>query len=547
MDRRNLFFILLLVWMVLPFYFKASSWLASTEWPRDPDHLRNAGHALSIQAGTPWQDPLYLGEVAWYPPLVPAIIAAISSCLNVPVILVSAKAGVHLNLIAAFLFVLMVHRLLGRMHALIAWAGFLFLLDGGLNAYSETGLSPLLDPINFMLGPFCLGLLAIHRTLDQLHRPVVPILAGTLTGLTFLGHPSAAMILLVTFACIVLIRAFRENGLKRAVNANLRGVLLFTIPFILLVSIQILPLWDRYGMERRNPYFAWIYGDIALVRLDETLMRIPFIPFTLSILGALRSIRRLNTTDVILLSAMGSAILLFLWSSVSSELFLLGRDLPLPMLVVPPYHFFYFFKILLAPFFAIGTMSVLNFGMDKLSARTATWCAPQRWVYELLTGPVSAPRFLIPSGLLLIVATLSLQIAYTMALDPGTMYNHIRKDRPDPGLMDAYDFIQANTGPNDVFLTNDHWAVHLISPSGRKVVCNDALFSNPYVDIVSRRADRDAMWEHLRNGDLAEFQATSAPYSVTHVLVPAKDTFDILGLKALHQVYSDSLVTIFRT
>jgi hypothetical protein len=83
---------------------------------------------------------------------------------------------------------------------------------------------------------------------------------------------------------------------------------------------------------------------------------------------------------------------------------------------------------------------------------------------------------------------------------------------------DAFDWIQRNTAPRDVFLATDEMALYVVSPAGRKVVANAYYFSNPYVDWDRRDRNRTRMFELLRGCDPVAFHALARLYRVNYVI-----------------------------
>ncbi len=60
------------------------AWTVSgVAYPPDVDSLRDIGSAQGIPNGDLFGDPAYAGEIRWYPPLVPALVAAASRLLGI--------------------------------------------------------------------------------------------------------------------------------------------------------------------------------------------------------------------------------------------------------------------------------------------------------------------------------------------------------------------------------------------------------------------------------------------------------------------------------
>jgi len=57
--------------------------VSGLSYPLDVDSLRDIGFAQGILDGDLFGDPVYAGEVRWYPPLVPSLAAAASRLLGI--------------------------------------------------------------------------------------------------------------------------------------------------------------------------------------------------------------------------------------------------------------------------------------------------------------------------------------------------------------------------------------------------------------------------------------------------------------------------------
>ncbi len=66
-------------------------------WPREPDLVRDIAQAQTAADGQPFADPFYRGEATWYPPLVPALVAAVSRITGAGVPAVHTRSGAWLG------------------------------------------------------------------------------------------------------------------------------------------------------------------------------------------------------------------------------------------------------------------------------------------------------------------------------------------------------------------------------------------------------------------------------------------------------------------
>ena len=77
-------------------------------WPHDTALYRDLAIAQSMQDGPYLADPVYLGEMLWYNPLVPTLVAGISWLTHLPIPLVDTRSGAYLNLLVLLAFYILV-------------------------------------------------------------------------------------------------------------------------------------------------------------------------------------------------------------------------------------------------------------------------------------------------------------------------------------------------------------------------------------------------------------------------------------------------------
>src|SRR5512135_1489763 len=98
----------------------------SLYWPADSDLARDSAQAMTVYDGDLLGDPQYVGEMLWYNPLTPSLVALIAKVSNQPLPLIYTRAGAYLNLLVPILFYVLVAVLLDQWKALAATAAFLF-------------------------------------------------------------------------------------------------------------------------------------------------------------------------------------------------------------------------------------------------------------------------------------------------------------------------------------------------------------------------------------------------------------------------------------
>jgi len=91
----------------------------------------------------------------------------------------------------------------------------------------------------------------------------------------------------------------------------------------------------------------------------------------------------------------------------------------------------------------------------------------------------------------------------------------------DPGVYDLHDWLRQHTAPSAVILCDDAVSIYTVAPAGRGVVSLPENYSNPYVARERRAADRDLMFEAIRNQDASLFARLAAQYRVRAVIFRA--------------------------
>lgn len=85
----------------------------------------------------------------------------------------------------------------------------------------------------------------------------------------------------------------------------------------------------------------------------------------------------------------------------------------------------------------------------------------------------------------------------------------------------------------------------VFATAGRKLVALDGFFSNPYVDLQVRRADRDAMFDLLASGESAQFLALASRYRVRYIVVSGTLQKAALLEPAVFAVWRHQELTIY--
>lgn len=538
-TRYNLVALCSLIILVLPAYLRGVAILYDLDRPHDVDLLRDVGAAQNILDGGYGKDPIYLGEASWYPPLVSTLVAGISTITGTPAMVVAARAGIHLALLPLAAFSFLLWRSFGRIAVLCGVSGYLYLIHGPAPAWLAPSLSPYLFAICLMHGAFCIGLYMAFR----LARPSASWLlwcgSGLLVALAFLGHPSTAMILCLLMGGVgvnVLLKVVQD---KQPPFRQLTRVVVFTIIGLAGAWVLLSPVIEAYHMESQNSYSTtWQMDGLLLTDLPRTLLKRPLFVNLLIGFGFFVTLRGRDSISAILLYATAIITGLLLWSSVSSELANTHEQVVI-LSFVPAYHFVFYLELMGCLFFAVGCATVVKWSIGHLQRR---FSFP---MYVRLHDQLREPRIrqaTTAMGALLLLVLLPLVID----LMHRKYESMVRKAaaRPTDPYAPSFAFISAETAPTDVFLTQDRVAMDLISPAGRKLVATDRYFSNPYVDLAPRAADRDSMFTFIQEDRVKDFLKLAAVYSVDFVIPNVPPSAHWNGI--LSPVHEDPRIRIYR-
>lgn len=503
------------------FFGASATWDLS--WPCDVDLYRDIGFAQSMLDGRPLSDPLYLGERLWYNPLVPALIALSSWITGLPVHLAATRLGALSNLLAPISFYIMVACLVGRRSGVAATLVFLFVGGiGGIPSWASATYSPWLFTSNFVQGLFYLGVAAYHRAVSQSPGGLRwHLITGGLLGLCFLGHTAPALVLGSVMALHTL-RALLRRG-QRGQRLRLLGTFGLSLVVALLVSLPYLyTIAIHYGLDVQNPDpSGWIWPRLALrtvqALVQDHLVWIALLPLWGG-LGFLlgRGAVRPHSRGLVVYWFLSAGVLFayyYLWQWTKKQ----GAAIPV---IVPGHHFLVFLKALEALFF--GHALVLA---AALAARGALAVWP---------GQQERPRLRVNLERISLVLILHLAFfatfpAYRHSDEFVVEREKALKLNPSEDVMKVFHWVRQHTEPTDVFLADDHYSLHLLSPAGRKVVAMIPFFSNPFVAWKERHKHRHEMFSALIMGRHEAFAELARKYQVKYVMATGAKAMQIFG------------------
>lgn len=509
------------------------------EYGYNPDMYRDSGVAVTMLNGTFPDDPLYSGELAWYNPLVPGVAALLAQITGQPVHLIYVRAGAYLNLLAPLGFYVLTSRLFNRWTGLACVVSYLFLVDNRAIGYFAS-YTPWLFPTDFAQGLFFLALAAYWQALTtQNIRWYVGF--GLLWGVAFLAHTSPALLLGGVFVLSGLPRlysAWDETLQSERLYRQLAAILAALIPAV-LVSLPLLTIIvGHYGLKTLNTAPATFRAPQMDVSNITTLLGSQLSLWTLgAALGFLHLLR--------LRSAPVTRQLVMLWVAV--VLGLLGYDYAVQLLarlgvtlpvIIPSWHLVVYFEAVKALLFGLGLIVAL-----KLLAGAAHAGFP-RWQLSASLQSHAALSFTLLALVIVSYSAYCERYVFTEARDEALRVKQVMTDRAG-----AYEWVRANTTPEDVFLTTDlHLSMFVVAQAGRKLVAAPPTFSNPYVDLAPREQDRDAMLDALLNGNERRFETLADQYGLRYIAAAGevRDALTEAAPPQLESLYSEGDVSIYQ-
>ena len=510
-------------------------------WPCEVDFYRDMGGAQAVLDGFPGYDPAYLGEINWYNPFQPTLLAALSWVSGLPLHMVFTRFGPYVNLLGPIGFVLMARKLMPAWAAVAALGAYLFLGNPLVPSWFQATYSPWAWPMDFAQGFFYLTMAAYVRALET-RRVFWEIATGMLLGLTFLAHTAPTLIVVALLTSMTLFAGRGERLVAIRRYAIIGFVSLFVAsPYLLPLVINYkLNVLNRAPSEHENIGVKFIF-----VNLLRTRAAVAVLGFVATLFLLFRS--RAERTEANASEGIASRVLLaFLVSAVA----LLGygmlaqglhhREIAYLPRVLPTYHFHLYAKSAESLFFGVGLFATVGWllrqwrshrgdELPSLSDKTAGKLDADSGEKAGKPGS-SSPHEGWAVGLAL-VAIVALHFPQHLN---GVELSQFREDSEkfakEGGRIGLYHWLLDNTKPTDVFLADMHVALWAVSAADRKVVCLGDQYSNLYVDYVARFADLAKLYGHLRKGESTEFDALAAKYKLTHVVVTRKPQTEWYGV-----------------
>jgi hypothetical protein len=476
---------------------------ADLNWPSDPDHMRDIAHAQTIQDGSFTADAAYLGERVWYNPLVPTLLAALSSVLDVPINVLHTRGGAYLNLAAPIAFYAMAVALLGAPSALAALYAFLMLSREP--SWLTATYSPWLFTANFVQALFYTGVLAYLRAYRRCDW-TSHVITGVVLGLTFLGHTAPALLLGAMIGTATIYRIVREADERRRPLWHLLVVITIAAG---IAAPLLLSIVGHYQLRVKNPVpSSWLDDSLQLDRWRSLLVANLARPvvnalIVIAVARLLMAPPRRAGTRLLITAWIGASATLLLWTAYAPQV---PATSWIPG-IVPAHHFLVYVRASEALLFGHGVWICAS-----LAAR---FVLAQAWVGNWAKPPqVARWLAIIAVALLVLWSRPSQDKQYDFStLRPASLQTY-----RDAEARQVFAWLRNHSEPSAVFLTAENSGLSMISVAGRKAISLPRFFSNPYVDYESRSEARRQMWESLEAGDCAAFHNVARHYHVSHVL-----------------------------
>jgi hypothetical protein len=514
-------------------------------WPFDLDHFRDIGVAQTIQDGgwRGWrEDPFYVNETAWYNPLIPAIVALTATIVQAPIPETFTRIGAAINLVPAILFFVCARRLIGPAAALPALVAWLF-LPHSPPAWGAAMYTPWLFPGTAAHALFYGGILAWLRALERPSLSRLSI-AGVILGVTLLAHTAPALVLTAMIVATALLTPARLSPLAaQGMAGRAKAIAVPGAIAAIVASPFLLPIALRYGFHIANRMpGSWTDERLSFANLGLRLMKPSTWPTTLlTIVGGIDMLRRGSPAwagapaSRLAVRLTLPTLIMMSWGVITLALFItstLGQSSELLPVVVPAFHFYFLLRALACLAFGAGFM--------VMSGVLARW-----WSRQAAAGEVTS------TGVALVVTLLLSAALYPDYLDREafTLARRRAIEWQSSDDAQARAWIRGNTSREAVFAAYDDDALRIVGAAGRKVMCMDPYFSNPYLDRTPRADARDALFAALVAGERDKFLDFARSYRVTHILIrhdrlPTLKLRDTPWLKASYEHQQVSIARI---
>jgi hypothetical protein len=478
--------------MISVSFVVAWSFVRGTTWPPEMDHYRDLAAAQWLLHGHFAGDVAFAGEARWYPPLVPALGAALAAVLRIPLPRIWAEMGPFVNLLAPITFYLLARLLMSPLAAFSALAGFLFF---GLRAAQlgfQATYSPWVWPNQFVQC-FFYGAAACWLMSIRTGSRRWEVATGILLGVTFLGHPVPATVLGLALALDTSL-ALRRGTPPAQRRVALRRLLICAGVSTLFAVPVMAPLVIRYHLRVQNDTptrtnFLGLHAMFKMIATPRAALA------SLGLWAVLRpSNRWLGGNERRVVLAMGAASIALTGYGVIVAL-ADKHGLPRLPLPVPMFHAHFYAKAVESLLFGVGVVFVVDAAARKVSFGGLTLTA---------------------MSTILLAVMLSFK-GYLRRSDVVRWPAESRRLAADPVRGLVYDWA-LQLPANAVVLAPWDLSLFAVLPAGHHVVALEPMEASPYVPAKLRAEDAREMYRALAQRDFRAFEDLAKRYAVTDVV-----------------------------
>jgi len=458
--------------------------------PYGGDYYNGLGGVLHIiDGGSVFESAQMLGELPWVPWLYHLSVAVFSLVTG----LEPWAALVYFSMVVQILSLVVIYFLIIKITGdkyISLFAPVLFTAYFPIFKYSSFS--------TWLIVPTFVLSLYLFMENQNLKRAV---LAGITLGLMGLSNTQAfflGFMIFGIFALVFLLPKLKEKidvGLIKPYAAVfligfLISLLFWFWPLFVYKGQTLNPIQDITSPDMRNPVYLWnSIGNLLNSSLFPLSSGITIVFTFLNLVGLsrLRNIDDRNNRFVLVLVA---ALLISILH---------------PLITIPLFG-----------------LQIMNFMMIERLLPTVSiilFALGAKYVSDKLEDK-NHMRKILAFGLVLVALSYSMSNMESMKSDQWIQYG---KTELSPPLMELSDWIRANTGVDDVFLTTNEGGFMMNALTGRKVVSYRRAHASPYTDMDRRMADQAVM---VYGSDPAELNKLLEEYDVKYVLWSNRWMFD---------------------
>jgi hypothetical protein len=463
------------------------------------DLYAHHGFALNYIANGFWTDPYFINNYAFYPWLGNYVFIFLHFVTGLSLMRAEMFVGLLTTMLSAIAFYFLGWQLF-RNHT---WSLVLMLLSVVTRGIPDgaPNLVPWMITIPFWFA-FWLRAEETHKLRDN-------ALAGLFMGFTGLAHVAFFLAGMALFVFTIVIETLLKRDKKQAMFNALKMYLPMFIVGFLISLLFYGPILVNYHAKTLNPLFEYNGPDISTLGIGwaiSTLYRytVDFSSWQAAILSALSVLGLVVCVMNWQKKPARYAVLWYIAGTLAPLHFLVTRPL-LGRWVLPSHLWGVWIALLVFAVYGVRTVQQM---VEKRKPEAASW---------------------VLGGVLILVAGLFVLRYQEYNANPWTQFGE-RMEPQTQAMLTLGQWMQNNTGPNAVVLSNDETCFAVNGVSGRKCVFVRRTHANYFVDVEQRYADGVVMLfgnnsEHtkkLLDGYQVEYVVVDTYMQQQAILVDAK-------------------------